>query len=75
MITYKTLVFTVVRSVLPAIANKVSEWKERVAKIASGEIARDADMDPEENLYPPEEVGCARFSLCCFDFFLRLLSF
>nr|KAG5711375.1 hypothetical protein BaRGS_006072 [Batillaria attramentaria] len=39
-----------------AIAQKVSEWKERVAKIASGEIARDADMDPEENLYPPEEV-------------------
>lgn len=39
-----------------AISQKVSAWKERVAKIASGEIARDADMDPEENLYPPEEV-------------------
>lgn len=39
-----------------ATAQKVSEWKERLAKIASGEITRDADLDPEENLYPPEEM-------------------
>ncbi|XP_076448577.1 pre-mRNA-splicing factor ISY1 homolog [Babylonia areolata] len=39
-----------------AVASKVAEWKERVAKIARGEIVRDEDLDPEENLYPPEEV-------------------
>jgi hypothetical protein len=44
------------RYFVSAIARKVSEWKERVAKIASGEIARDQDLDPEENLYPPEEA-------------------
>lgn len=39
-----------------AVTKKVMEWKERLAKIASGEIARDEDMDPEDNLYPPEEM-------------------
>lgn len=39
-----------------AVAAKVTEWKERVAKIARGEITRDEQLDPEENLYPPEEV-------------------
>ncbi|KAK7102445.1 pre-mRNA-splicing factor ISY1 homolog [Littorina saxatilis] len=39
-----------------AVASKVAEWKERVAKIASGEITRDEDLDPDENLYPAEEI-------------------
>ena len=39
-----------------AVSQKVAQWKERVAKIASGEITRDQDMDPDENLYQPEEV-------------------
>lgn len=38
------------------IAKKVAEWKERVAKIAKGEISQDIDMDAEEEIYHPEEM-------------------
>ena len=48
---------------LAAVAAKVAEWKERMAKIASGEISKDEDL-PEENLYPAEEVGICCPSVC-----------
>ena len=48
---------------LAAVAAKVAEWKERMAKIASGEISKDEDL-PEENLYPAEEVGMCCLSVC-----------
>ena len=51
------------------MARKVAEWKERVAKIASGEISRDEDLDPEENLYPAEEV-CISFLVSSVILFL-----
>ena len=48
---------------LAAVAAKVAEWKEQMAKIASGEISKDEDL-PEENLYPAEEVGICCLAVC-----------